>query len=114
MTDIKPTHCWVKRTLYLKGQDSQVSNQVIEFEEPQDEASMAKAFVEILSEFGNELELGDFSPVRMDVGRYIIKSHAGFSVVELDPAWTQEQIEQMEEAAAPDLDMQVWGEVFTA
>lgn len=111
--EIRPTHVWVKRTLYPNGKDSSISNSVIEFEDPLSDESMAKAFIEILREFGNELELADFSPIRMDVGRYIIRSHAGFSVVELDPAWTQEEVEQMEAAAAPELDLKVWGEIFT-
>jgi hypothetical protein len=113
MTELLPTHVWIKRTLFLKGKDASISNTVVEFGDPLSEASMAKAFIEILQEFGNELELADFSPVRMDTGRYIIQSHAGFSVVELDPAWTQQQVEEMENAAAPALDWKVWGDVFT-
>lgn len=113
MTEIKPTHCWVKRSLYLNGKDAVVSNTVIEFEDPLDDESMANAFVEILTEYGNELDLGDFTPVRMDTGRYLIKSHTGFSLVEIDPAWTEEQIEQMEAAVAPQLDMKTWGSIFS-
>lgn len=113
MTELKPSHCWIKRTLFLKGHDSEISNQVIHFPDPADDSSLAKIFVDVLIEFGKELDLHEIEPHRMDVGRYVIESEKGFSVIEIDPAWTEEQIEQMEAMdSSPQIDMKVWGDIF--
>lgn len=111
--ELRPTHAWVSRTLYLKGQDSKTSHHVLHFEDPDDEPAMSRLVLELLEEFGRELSLGDYSPIQMDIGRYFIRSHTGFSVVEVDPAWTQEQIDQMEEEPGVDVDMTTWGSIFT-
>lgn len=109
MDEPKPTHCWITRTLYLKGNDAATSHQIIHFEDTSDEG-MARAFMDALVEFGQELSLGDYHPVRMDAGRYVIQSQTGFSVVEIDPAWTQAELDLLENA--PKLDLNVWGGIL--
>jgi hypothetical protein len=110
--EIRASHAWVTRTLYLNGQESKLGHYILHFEDPDDDSAMQKVVLELLVEFGQELSLGDYSPIQMDLGRYFIKSHAGFSVVEVAPCWTQEQIDQMDEEPAVDVDMAVWGSLF--
>lgn len=111
--ELRPSHAWVTRTLYLNGQDSSVAHHVLHFEDNNDDAKMQAIVLELLVEFGQELSLGDYSPIQLDLGRYIIKSATGFSIVEVDPAWTQEQIDSMEEEPAVEVDWGTWGSLFS-
>lgn len=109
----QPSHCWVRRTLYKHGRDSETSTQLLHFEDPDDEAAIVEAFLGILVDYGEELGLEEFSPIHMDVGRWVIESEEGFSVVEIDPGWTEEQVDAMDAAMTTELDSKVWGGIFT-
>jgi hypothetical protein len=112
LRDLIPSHCWVKRTLYKKGEDSVTNNQLLHFEDGGDETAIVKAFVGILIDYGKELGLTIFAPIHMDVGRWVIESEEGFSVIEIDPGWTEEQFDAMDEETATQLDASVWGSIF--
>lgn len=107
-----PAHAWVKRTLYLNGRDSEISNQALHFESL-DDPEVQSLIIETLVEFGHELGIyKDFAPTHVCEGRWVIESDSGFSVIEIDAAFSEDQVRRMEEGAAIELDLKVWGGIF--
>ena len=110
------SHAWFTRYYFPNGGDSAVNNYIVHFERPGNVPEMIEKMVPILLDFYKELgsnqgRIG--GPLPLEVGRFVLEGPKGFSIVEIAPAFTQEEFDALNDSEEIHLDENVWGGVFS-
>ena len=106
-----PSHAWVKRYLFPDGKDSITNDYILHFENKQDIEELIVKFTELLLALSKEVGLLTTNPKQLEIGRFIIEGPKGFSVIEVSPAYTQEEFDKINVGDSK-LDETVWGSLF--
>lgn len=114
------THAWIQRNHFPRGGDSSINHYILHFDKPPSVQELLVSMAEILKEFFEELgiEFGIgmriLEPLQVDQTRFVIEGPKGFSVLEIDPAFTEEEFNQINKGKEEhiEIDEKVWGNLF--
>lgn len=106
-------HAWISRHFFPKDRDAVQSHFILHIADKKDFEELMEQFYALIKEFTAEVGGSAKIPGIIEKDRFLIEGPKGFSIIEVAPAYTQEEYDELTGNEVEHLDLSVWESMFT-
>lgn len=109
--ELQSNHAWVTRYFFPLGGESRQNQYMLHFDDPHSPEDLIGTVGDLLKDFIEEIGGQWTSPGILDKRRFFIEGPKGFAIIEIAPAYTEEEVNKME-FEPKNLDLSIWEQMF--